>query len=464
MPQLFRRAWHLIRQARFDAELAEEMDFHRAMMQQELEQAGSNPSDAQFATSRALGHMALARDRSRDVWRPRWLQGMGQDVRLAFRALRLTPIVTMVAVVSLTLGIGANTAIFSLVNSLSLRVLPVTDPQQLALVTATPRQTGSAGPLLPFWTYAIWTEIQKRSNAFDGVLAWSSLRFNLAQGGEMQPVDGLFVSGDFFRTLGVTPLLGRTFSIGDDARGGGPDGAVAVVSYGFWQRHFGGAANVIGVPIVVERVPYTVVGVTPSDFFGPEVGRAFDVAVPIGTEPLMRGKDTALDIRFNYWLNIMVRLRAGQSFQTATTVLRGLQPQIRQGAMPRTFLPRFEATFLQDPFTLVPAAAGTSTLRQRYALPLLIILTVVAFVLLIACANIANLLLARAAARRHELSVRVALGASRWRLARQLIVESLVLSGVGMGAGCWLAVRGSRFLVAQLSTSVDRVFLDLSLD
>src|SRR5262249_25444632 len=156
--------------------------------------------------------------------------------------------------------------------------------------------------------------------------------------------------------------------------------------------------------------------------------------------------------RFNYWLNIMVRLRAGQSFQTATTVLRGLQPQIRQGAMPRTFLPRFEATFLQDPFTLVRAAAGTSTLRQRYALPLLIILTVVAFVLLIACANIANLLLARAAARRHELSVRVALGASRWRLARQLIVESLVLSGVGMGAGCWLADRGSRFLVAQLST------------
>jgi hypothetical protein len=229
-----------------------------------------------------------------------------QDLRLAVRALRATPVVTAVAILSLALGIGANTAIFSIVDSLVLRALPVTEPQQLAIVS------GGLGPTST-WTYAIWTEIQRRSNAFGGTLAWSSLRFNLAQGGEMQQVNGMFVSGEFFTTLGVSAVIGRTFTAADDVRGGGAQGAVAVISYGFWQRHFGGAASAaVGSTLVIERVPYTVVGVTALAFYGPEVGRAFDVAVPIGTEPLIRGKDTALDIRSNYWANVMIRLRPDQ--------------------------------------------------------------------------------------------------------------------------------------------------------
>jgi putative ABC transport system permease protein len=389
-----------------------------------------------------------------------------QDLRLAIRALRATPIVTAVAILSLALGIGANTAIFSLVNSLLLRTLPIVEPQRLvAISSGTSINQGNT----PAWTYAVWDQIRQRTQMFDGALAWSqgvgsTTRFNLAQGGETEPVEGLFASGDFFTTLGVTALLGRTFTAADDVRGGGPDGPVAVISYGMWQRRFGGAATVVGTALLVERVPFTIIGVMPPEFFGTEVGRTFDVALPIGTEALVHGKDSAIDNGASYWLWIMVRLKPGQSLEAATATLRGVQPQIREAAMPPNVPPRAQELFLKEPFTLVQAAAGTSRLRQRYERPLVAILVIVALVLLIACANIANLLLARATARRHELSVRLALGAPRWRLARQFLVESLVLAGIGAVLGLVIAAWGSRALVAALSTPVNRVSLNLSLD
>jgi predicted permease len=379
------------------------------------------------------------------------------DVKLAIRALRATPIVSIVAILSLALGIGANTAIFSIVNSLLLRELPVKDPQQLALVTNDPTR-GIAS-----WTNPIWEQIRQRREIFDGVFAWSTMRFNLAAGGETQFVDGIWVSGSMFETLGVPAMLGRTITEADDARGGGPDGPVIVISYAFWQRRFGGAADAIGRTLTIERVPYTIVGVTPADFFGPDVGRAFDVAIPIGTEPLIRGKESALDQKWWWWLTVMARLKPGQFIEAGTAALRGVQPQIREGARPDG-PPGAVTQYLKEPFTLVAAGTGNSSLRQRYERPLLTILVVVGLVLLIACANIANLLLARATARRHEWSVRLALGAPRWRLARQLLTESLTLAGFGAALGVVIARWGSQLLVRQLSTQTNTVFLDLALD
>jgi hypothetical protein len=229
---------------------------------------------------------------------------------------------------------------------------------------------------------------------------------------------------------------------------------VAVVSYAFWQRRFGGASDVIGRSIALERVPFTIIGVTAPPFLGPTVGQAFDIAVPIGSEALIRGRDSSLDQRSSWWLDVLARLKAGQTVDDAERAFRGVQPILRQAT----------SFYLKDPFSVVAASTGTSYLRTRYERPLETLMVVVGLVLLIACANIANLLLARAAARRRELSIRLALGASGWALARQLLSESLLLSGVGALVGLLVARWGSALLVHQLSSRPNGVVLDLSLD
>jgi putative ABC transport system permease protein len=375
------------------------------------------------------------------------------DLRDALRSLRSTPVVSAVAMLSLALGIGANTAIFSLLDSVMLRSLPVREPQGLVMLASRS------------WTNPIWEQIRDRQDRFsDGAFAWSQTRFDLAEGGESVYANGIYASGRFFEVLGVPAVLGRTFTPHDDVRRGGPEGPVAVIGYGFWQRRFGGAANVVGRTVTLDRVPFTIVGVTGPDFFGPDVGRTFDVVIPIGAEPLLRPDRSALDQRSWWWLSVMARLKPGQTASQATAALRAVQPQIREATLPDRWRPERLGEYLKEPFTLESAATGASGLRERYERPILVLMIVVALVLLIACANIANLMLARTTARRHELSVRLALGASRGRLARQLLSESLVLAAAGAALGVAFARWGSALLVQQLSTPTSRVFLDMPLD
>jgi putative ABC transport system permease protein len=375
------------------------------------------------------------------------------DLRNALRALRATPVVTTVTVLSLALGIGANTAIFSLVNDLLLRTLPVRDPQQLVML-----DKGS-------WTNPIWEQIRDRQReCFNSAMAWSSTRFDLARGGAAEFVEGILASGGFFEVLGVPAILGRTFQLSDDRRGGGPDGPVAVISYSFWQRHFGGAPDAIGRTIALNRVTFAIIGVTPPGFFGPQTGRAFDVAIPIGAEPLLHGKESWLDRRSTWWLSIMARLKAGQSMKDAENRLRAIQPQIREATLPTDWRSEDLKSYLREGFELIAAAGGSSSLRRRYGTPLMTMMVIVALVLIIACANIANLFLARAAGRRHELSLRIALGASRVRLAAQLLAESLLLAAVGAALGMLVAKWGASLLVRQLSTERNTIFLDLAAD
>jgi putative ABC transport system permease protein len=374
------------------------------------------------------------------------------DWRDAWRSLRTAPMVTAFAVVSLALGIGGVTALFSILNSLALKPLPVRDPAGLVIFADNS------------WTNPIWEAVRARRQAFAAdAFGWATVRFNLSPTATTDMVEGLYASGGMFDMLGVPAVLGRTFTERDDVHGGGPDGPVAVISHAMWQRRYGGATDVVGKILSIERVPFTIVGVAPKGFFGPDVGRSFDVAVPLGTEPLVRRDDSALDGRTTWWMNIMARLKPGQTPDQATALLRSMQAQIRAETMPEG-REDMRKSYLTDPFTLEAAPGGRSPWRARYERPLTAILGVVGLVLLIACANVANLLIARASTRRHELTLRIALGASRWRIARQLLVESLWLAAAGAVLGMGLAVWGSRLLVAQLSSVAGTVDLDLALD
>ena len=391
-------------------------------------------------------------------------RGLTQDIRIGFRQLRATPVVTAVAILSLALGIGANTALFSLANSLLLRPLPVSEPHRLVMIS----DTGTPGPR--YWEVRIWQHLQRRSGPFEAICAWSPTplgRLSHSDGIQAQPITGGWVSGSYFATLGVRAAVGRLLTEADDQPGGGTAGPVMVISDAFWQRRFQRDPSAIGRQFILNGVPVSIVGVTPREFLGTEIGTPFDVLLPIADEPTLIRGDSQLNGGV-LGVVMLARLKPGQTLETAADAVRAMQPEIRESTRPagagRQPEDPYSRDYLKDPFTVVSAASGTSLFRRRYGPALIALTGAAALVLLVACANIANVLLARASARRHELSVRVALGASRWRLVRQLLVESVLLGGVASAAGLLVAAWASPMLVRQLSTQNLPIALDLSLD
>ena len=387
-----------------------------------------------------------------------------RDLRHALRFLRLSPGFTLVAVLTLALGIGANTAIFQLIDSIRLRTIPVKNPQELGTIRIADRHWGSGQFSSQYsqLTFAMWEQIRKRQEGFAEIAVWSDQRFNLATGGEVRNAKGIRVSGDFFHVLGVEPILGRLLGPEDDQPGCSMSGAN--ISYAFWQRNFAGDPSVVGKKLTLDSNSFQVIGVTPPGFNGISIGDTFDVAVPICVEPILHPRNNRLTLRHAWWLATIGRLKPGWTIARANSQMLAVTPAILQETIPPVYDAEGTKKYLEYKLGVFSASTGFSELRQNSETSLWLLLGISGLVLLIACANLANLMLARTSARERQITIRRALGATRWRMVRELLSESLLLAAAGSICGLFLAFAISRMLVVFISTQQNQVFLDLGMD
>ena len=449
------------------AEIVEELAQHLEDRYKELMASGATPEEASAAALAELSESeVLARELRRVEHQVRYepvvvgnsgssnmIDDLGQDLRYGLRMLRKNPGFSAVAVLTLALGIGANTAIFTLINVVMLKSLPVSHPEELVKLTQNAGGTSKGDTCC---NQALWEQIRDQQDVFAGVFAYGSTSVDLSAGGEVRPVAVGLVSGSFFSTLGVRPVVGRTLTDADDQRG---CPRVVVITHTFWQSEFGGSEDLVGKSVALNSQTFQIVGVADPSFFGIEFGYYAPIWAPQCAGTIIRGAGAYSG---GGW--VIGRLKPGVSLDQTRARLAALAPAILESTLPPNLPAEDAVWYRKTTFSVIPFSKGIQFLRNVYGEALFVLMGIASVVLLIACSTVANLLLARATARQHEIAVRLALGASRSRLIRQLLTESVLLSLLGAALGVMFATWGSSALVGFLSRRNQVVPLDLAPD
>jgi len=449
---LFRRILSLGRRARVEREIEAELREHMAMCIDDNVAQGMSREEAERDARKRFGSPAAMRERVTAEDAALGLENLWRDLRDALRIFRKSPGFSLVVVATLALGIGANTAIFQLLDAVRMRTLPVVQPGELAALRIEGGVRGfgiNDGEFTDF-TVPMWQVVKEHHDPFSGIFAWRTDVANVGAPGESHRVSLLEVGGDFFRTLGIAPVQGRILEPEDEA---GCKLTKVVASYAFWKSEMGGEPITENTRILVDNTSVQVLGVTPPSFFGMVVGDRFDLAYPTCTPPHPR--------REAFVYSVMGRLKPGWTVKQASEYFRALSPGLFAETAPDGYSTQALKTFKSFRLAVHPAPAGFSYLRSQYNASLEILLAITGLVLLIACANLANLMLARASVRRREVAVRMALGASRGRLLRQILLESAALAVSGAICGAALAQPLSRALVSSLETSQGTIHLTI---
>ena len=458
--EFFRRSKSLFLRRRIERELAEELEFHQALLRERLLRQGTPAAELDAAARRAFGNGSRWQERLRELWQFQSLENFSRDLSFSARLLRRSPGFTLVALLTLALGVGANTAVFSLINGLLLRPLPVPHAEQLVVLRM---EEGGPEPNYSFCT-PFFRSLEATHEVFADVFAYNPDTLQVQGRSGKENIHGMLVSGQFFRALRTPPLMGRYLTPEDDRKGGDPAGLAVVVTERFWETWFDRAPDVIGRKLIIANVPFTVVGVMPKRFIGADPTHNPEIYAPLSADPIIDAPRNHIEDGINaWWLTVDARLQPGVSLAQANAALSAVSGGILHQASD-------DAGFIADEekghfhFVAEPGSRGFSQARVLFREPLVAMFSMCAGILLLACLNLASLLMARAAARERELATRLAIGATRRRLIQQLLAESLLIAMLGTAVGLAVAPLVSASLAAVLINGESGWQLDTSLD